>query len=195
MKLNNSSTGVKLLRPYRSRLLAVCTACSIIAGFAQQGVAQDASLTGVWTHSPDAKEQADRYEAIDQVANRMNLLMRGRARETLREKTAPQPTIQITDEGDRVTFSGKKHRATFKTDGTPTRVDSERGTATARAKRQNGKLKLTSQGNDGGIQTTVYSLAKDGTRLVLDVSIDAKMFKSPMRYKVTYKRASNQVGK
>lgn len=195
MKLNNSSTSVKRFRPYRSRLLAVCTACCIIAGFVQQGVAQDASLTGVWTHSRDTNEQANRYGAIDQVTNSMNRLMRGRAREMLRAKTTPHSTIQITDEGHRVTFSGEKHRVTFKTDGTPTRVDSERGTATARAKRQNGKLILTSQGNDGGVQTTVHNLSEDGTRLVLDVSITAKMFKSPIRFKATYKRASNQVSK
>ena len=190
MNMTKSSISVKPFRPDGSRLLRVCTAFAIIVGFVQQGVAQDVSLTGVWTHSRDAKEQTGRYGAIDQATNKMISLMRGRAREMLRAKTAPQSTIQITDEGDRVTFSGKKRRVTFKTDGTPTRVDGERGTATARAKRQNGKLILTSQGNDGGVQTTVHELSEDGTRLVLDVSITAKMLKSPIRYKTTYHRAS-----
>ena len=195
MNVNSSSTRVKLLQSNGTRLRCVCTTFCIILGFVQQGFAQDVSLTGVWTHSRDAKEQAGRYGAIDQVANNMNRLMRGRAREMLRAKTTPHSTIQITDEGDRVTFSGKKHRVTFKTDGKPTRVVSERGTATARAQRKNEKLILTSQGKDGGVQTTIHSLSEDGTRLVLDVSITAKMFKSPIRYKTTYHRASKQASK
>jgi len=191
MHLNNSYASVKLFRLDGSRLLSVATAIFIVVGFVQQGIAQEATLTGVWECSRDANEQAQRYRAIDQVTNNMNRLIRGRAREMLRAKTAPQSTIQITDAGDRVTFSGKKHRVTFKTDGTPTRVVSERGTATARAQREKEKLILTGRGKDGGVQTTIHSLSEDGTRLVLDVSITAKMFTIPIRYKSTYHRAPN----
>ena len=125
----------------------------------------------------------------------MNGLMRGRARETLRAKTTPLSTIRLTDKGDRVTFSGQNRRVTFTTDGSSTRVNSERGAATIRAQRKKERLILTSQGKDGGVQTTVHSLSEDGTRLILDVSITAKMFKSPIRYKTTYHRAPKQAEK
>lgn len=190
-----SFTNLSLFRPSLVRLVLAFIACFVIAGSAQQGVAQDVSLTGVWTHSRDAKEQAGRYGAIEQVTNNMNRLMRGRAREMLRAKTTPHSTIQITDEGDRVTFSGEKHRVTFKTDGKSTRVVSERGTATARAQRKNEKLILTSQGKDGGVQTTVYSLSEDGKRLILDIAINAKMLESPIRYRATYHREAEHKSK
>lgn len=195
MNVSSSSTRVKLLQSNGTRLQCVCTTFCIILGFVQQGLAQDATLTGVWTHSRDAKEQAQRYGAIDQVTKKMNRLIQGRAREALREKTTPHSTIELIDERDRVTFSGKNHHVTFKTDGTPTRVNNERGAATIRAQRKKERLILTSQGKDGGVQTTVHSLSEDGTRLILYVSITAKMFKSPIRYKTTYHRAPKQAEK
>jgi hypothetical protein len=141
-------------------------------GFAQQGFAQDVTLTGVWTHSRDAKEkeQAQRYEAIDRAIQDMDGLVRGRARQMLREKTTPLSKISLTDGVDRVAISMQNRRVTFTTDGSPTRVQSERGTATIRAKRQHGQLVVTSQAQNG-VQTAVYSVSKDQTRLILDISV------------------------
>ena len=191
MTTSNVSTSVKLFRLNKSHLLGVCTACCIITGFVQQGFAQDATLTGVWTYSRDAKEQAQRYEAIDRATQGMNSLMRGRARETLRAKTTPLSTIRLTDEGDRVTFSGQNRRVTFTTDGSSTRVNSERGAATVRAQRQEGKLVVTSQAQNG-VQTTVYSLSEDRMRLILDTSVSGGKLKQPVRYRTTYDRAESK---
>jgi hypothetical protein len=190
-KAIRESISVKQFRPNGSRLLTACTAFCIIVGFVQHGVAQDASLTGDWTHSRDAKEQAQRYEAIDRATQGMNGLMRGRARETLRAKTTPLSTIRLTDEGDRVTFSRQNRRVTFTTDGLSTRVNSERGAATVRAQRQNGKLIVKSQAQNG-VQTAVYSLSEDGMRLILDTSVSGGKLKEPVRYRTTYHRAESR---
>lgn len=191
MNMPLSSISARQFRPNGSRWLTACTAFCIIVGFAQQGVAQDASLTGDWVLSKDANEQAQRYKAIDQVVQGMNGLIRGRAREMLREKTTPQPSMVLTDEGDRITMSGNNRRVTFTTDGSPNRVQSERGTATLRAKRQNGKLVVTSQAKNG-TQKTVYSLSEDGMNLVLDTTVSGGKLKKPIRFRTTYKKTSSK---
>ena len=189
MNLTKSSISVKILRPNGPSLLTVGIAFCVIVGFVQPGFAQDATLTGDWTYSRDAKEQAQRYEAIDRVTQGMNGLMRGRARQMLREKTTPHPSIGLSDGGHRVTMSGLNRRVTFTTDGSPNRVQSERGAATLRARRQDGKLVVTSQAQNG-VQTTVYGVSEDGMRLILDISISAGKLKEPVRYRTTYHRAS-----
>jgi hypothetical protein len=193
IRTSNTSTRLKPFRLTGSLLLGAITACCIIAGLVQQGFAQGATLTGVWTYSRDAKEkeQAQRYEAIDRATKDVNALMRGRARETLRAKTTPLSAIRLTDEGDRVTFSGQNRRVTFTTDGSSTRVNSERGAATVRAQRQEGKLVVTSQAQNG-VQTTVYSLSEDRMRLILDTSVSGGKLKQPVRYRTTYDRAESK---
>jgi hypothetical protein len=107
----------------------------------------------------------------------------------LREKTTPLSNISLTDGGDRVTISRQNRRVTFTTDGSPTRVQGERGAATLRAKRQNGQLVVTSQAQNGA-QTTVYSVSEDRMRLILDISVLGGKLKKPVRYQATYLRAS-----
>jgi hypothetical protein len=189
MRTSNTSTHLKPFRLTGLLLPSICAAFCIIVGFVQQGFAQDATLTGVWTHTRDAKEQAQRYEAIDRATVNMSGMMRERAREMLRAKTTPLSNISLTDEGDRVTISRQAHRVTFTTDGSPTRVKGERGAATIRAKRQNDQLVVTSQARDG-VQATIYRISEDQTHLILDISITGKMLKTPVRYRTTYHRAS-----
>ena len=189
MKKRITVIPVKSGRQIGSLLPGMCVAVCIFIGVVQQGFAQDAALTGVWKHSQDANEQAQRYAAIDEATKGMHRMMRGRAREMLRAKTVPQSGLNLSDGGNRITFAGQNHRVTFNTDGSPTRVQSERGTATVRAKRENGKLVVTSQAQNG-VQTTVYSLSKDRTRLVLDVSVSGSKLKNPVKFRTTYHRAS-----
>ena len=191
IRTSNTSTRLKPLRLTGSLLLGAIMACCIIAGLVQQGFAQGATLTGVWTYSRDAKEkeQVQRYEAIDRATKDMNGLVRGRARQMLREKTTPLTNISLTDGGDRITFSMQNRRVTFTTDGSPTRVQSERGAATIRAKRQRGQLVVNSQAQNG-VQTTVYSVSKDQKRLILDISVSGGKLKKTVRYRATYDRAS-----
>jgi hypothetical protein len=172
-----------------SLLPGTFVAFCIFLGVVQQGFAQDAALTGVWKHSQDANEQTQRYAAIDEATKGMNRMMRGRAREMLRAKTVPQSGLSLNDNGDRITFAGQNRRVTFKTDGSPTRVQSERGTATVRAKRENGKLVVTSQAQNG-VQTTVYSLSEDQKRLVLNVTVSGGRLPNPVKFRTTYHRAS-----
>ena len=145
---------------------------------------------GDWTHSRSNTEQAQRYKAIDEVTQGISGFVRGRARQLLKEKTTPHPSIGLTDDGDRVTISGNNRRVTFTTDGSPNLVPSERTTATLRAKRQDGKLVVTIKAKNG-TQTTVYSLSEDGKHLVLDTTISGGKLSTPIRFRATYNRNSS----
>lgn len=189
MKKRITFIPVKPVQQTGSFLSGIGVAVCILIGVAQQGFAQDAKLTGDWKHSQDDKEQAQRYAAIDEATKGMNRIFRGRVREMLRAKTVPQSGFSLSDNGDQITLAGQDRRVTFKTDGSTKLVKSERGTATVRAKRENGKLTVTSQAQNG-VQTTVYSLSKDKTHLVLEVTVAGGRLPDPVKFKATYHRTS-----
>lgn len=189
MKTRITFIPVKPSRQNGSFLSGMYMAVCILIGVAQQGFAQDVALTGVWKHSQDANEQAQRCAAIDKATQGFNRMMRGRAREMLRAKTVPQSGLSLSDNGDRILFAGQNNRVTLNTDDSPTRVENERGTATVRAKREKGQLTVTSQAKNG-VQTTIYSLSQDKTRLVLDVTVSGGKLPNPVKFRTTYHRAS-----
>ena len=185
MKSKMNNLPVKLV----STLPGIFTVVLIFFGPVNHGFAQNDELTGTWKHSQDSTEQARRYAAIDEATKGMNKLMRGRAREMLRAKTVPQPGLSLSDSGKSITFVSQDRRLTLTTDGSTARVQNERGTATLRAKRDDGKLVVTSQAQNG-VQTTVYRVSKDRTRLVLDISVSGSRLAKPIRFQATYHRDS-----
>jgi hypothetical protein len=185
MRRTNASTHVRASQVTRSVLLAFFTACCFTVGSVQAVAAQGTTLTGTWYHEGAAAERTRRYDAIDRATEDMHSLMRGRARDKLRAKTAPQGEVAITDEGGQVTILTRDRRVRFKTDGSPTRASGEGGAATIQAIRQKGQLVVTAQGQSGA-QTTVYRLSGDRKRLTLNISITSKMLKKPLRYQVEY---------
>ena len=94
MELPNSSLSAV-------SLLAYFFLCSLTSPSA----AEDISLTGTWRHKADKAEAVELAEAIDGATREMGLLMRGRAREYLREATQPWKELTLTIEGDQLTFS------------------------------------------------------------------------------------------
>lgn len=167
-----------------SRLL-----CCGILGVALQSVGQEATLSGEWIHRRDANEQTQRYRSIDLVTEDIPQLFRERARRMLGEKTKPLAKINLSDNGERITFIRKDHRITVTTDSSPTRFKNEHGAATIRAERQDGKLVVTRQAQDS-TQRTVYRLSENGALLHLDVSISGGKLNKPIRYQSTYHRES-----
>ena len=187
MNLSTVTIGPRNYLPNGSRLLRACTLFCIIAGFAHQGLAQDAAFTGAWTYSRDAHEKSMRCESIDQATNDISRLIRARMRQGLQDKTEPVAEIILNDRVDRVTVTGRNRDVTFTTDGSPNRVQTEHGIATIRAKRKDGKLVVTSEAPNG-TQTTEYRLSEDGTELVLEVSISSDKLPKPVRFRTTYRR-------
>lgn len=149
--------------------------------------AQDGSLTGVWKYELDKEKETDRLAAIDEATEEMVFLMRGQARELLREKTQPHPSLSLSDEGNRVTIQIQKQRAAFKTDGSPVQVKQDEETATIRAKREDGKLIVETRGKKG-VQTVEYELSVDRKQLFLETTIMVSKIGKPVKYKTVYIR-------
>ena len=117
----------------------------------------------------------------------MGLLMRGRAREHLREATQPWKELTLTIEGDQLTFSSNDRSIKMTIGGPSTQVSGERGVGTMQAQYKDGKLFMTAVG-EAGTRTTVFHLAEDGKRLTLEVSLASQKLVKPIRYRETYVR-------
>ena len=148
--------------------------------------AQEATFTGTWYHQRGAAERT-RHEAIDRATEDTGALVRGRARERLREATTPASELTVTEEGNRVTIAARGRRVTLTTDGSPIAVSDERGSGVMQAHRKNGQLVVTVRAGSG-VRTTVYRLFDDGRRLNLDVQMTAERLPEPLRYSATYIR-------
>jgi len=162
-------------------LIAWCVFLGCVPVIAAEGSA----LIDTWYHAGGVGELAQRRIAINQATEGMNGLVRGRARDKLLTKTAPQLEIAIIDKGGKVTISTRDRRVTFATDGSPTRVSGEDGAGTIQATRKDGRLIVTARGRNGS-KTTVYRLVENETRLTLDISMTNTWFEEPIRYQVEY---------
>ncbi|XZE56110.1 hypothetical protein SH139x_002189 [Planctomycetaceae bacterium SH139] len=171
-------------------LLSLTALCFILSPL-QDCVAQDATLTGNWKYASEKKNEDARLTAIDKATDGLNFLMRGRARDLLREKTKPKATLEITDGGHQVAIEVEKRRIKFQTDGSPIQVKNQGETATIRAKRKDGKLTVESQGQNG-VQTIVYTVSDDGTQLLLETTLMVAKIEKAVRWKSTYLRTENQ---
>lgn len=171
-------------------LLALTALCFILYPL-RDCIAQDATLTGNWKYEAEKKNETARLEAIDQATDELNFLMRGRARDLLREKTKPNPTLKITDEGQQVIIEVDKRRITFQTDGSPVQVKNQDEMVTIRAKRKDGKLTVESQGQNG-VQTIAYTVSDDGTQLLLETTVLLTKIEKAVRYKTTYNRTGSR---
>ena len=164
-----------------SLLLCLQLVCSV------EVFAQEATFTGTYRHREVAGERSRRYEAIDQATKDLGLLIRGRAREHLRQVTSPPQELTITDKGDQVTVETRGHRVTLTTDGSSRSVTGQNGSGTISALRQQRQFIITIRGKSGG-RTTVYHLSDDDQRLTLTVEMNGEKLSKPIRYRAQYVR-------
>lgn len=181
--------GNRWLRPPYA-LLSLLTALCFILSPLQDCVAQDATLTGNWKYASEKKNEDARLAAIDKATDGLNLLMRGRARDLLRDKTKPNATLKIIDDGHQVAIEVEKRHIKFRTDGSPVQVKNQGETATIRAKRKDGKLTVESRGQNG-VQTIVYTVSDDRTQLFLETTLMVARIGKSVRWKSTYHKTEN----
>lgn len=161
--------------------------CFIAVSFPSPCTAEDASLTGTWRHEARKTEAIERDEAIDNATLEMGLLMRGRARELLREATQPWKVLALTIETDQLNLSSNGRSIRISIDGPPTQVSGERGAGTTQARYDDGKLVMVAQ-TEAGTRTTVFHPSDDGKRLTLEVSLTSQKLGKTLRYLETYVR-------
>lgn len=161
--------------------------CFIAFSIPSPSAAEDATLTGTWRHEARKSEATERDEAIDNAALDIGFLMRGRAREHLREATQPWKVLTLTVENDQLNLSSNGRSIKITIDGPPTQVSGERGAGTTQARYEDGKLVVVAQ-TEAGTRTTVFHPDDDGKRLTLEVSLASQKLGKPLRYRETYVR-------
>ena len=149
------------------------------------------TLTGNWQRQESSSQRSARLKVIDDVTSEMNWLMRGKAKEKLREATAKNESISIQDNGNNVAITATgRPRLSISTDGKASKIKGQAESGTVRASRQNGVLILEMEGGNGS-RTTRYTLSPDKSKLTLDVKMSSPNLPKPLQYQVTYIRATN----
>lgn len=147
------------------------------------------TLSGRWRHASSSAEAAQRQRAIEASTEALPFFVRSRARERLAERTRPPPQIGLAVNRDRIELSASGRTLSLTVGGPSVEVQGEGGRGRARATRgPRGELIVTMWGNSGR-RTTTYWLSEDGRRLVLDVQIAPDRLPTPIRYRLTYRRA------
>jgi hypothetical protein len=161
--------------------------CFIAFSIPSPCAAEDDSLTGTWRHEASKTEATEREEAIDNATLEMGFLIRGRAREHLREATQPWKVLTLTVVNDQLSLSSNGRSIKITIDGPPTQVSGERGAGTTRARYEDGKLVMVAQ-TEAGTRTTVFHPSDDGKHLTLEVSLASQKLGKPLCYRETYVR-------
>ena len=145
-------------------------------------------LAGTWQLASSSEETAERRAAIEAALEDMPAFVRSRARERLNSRMSPQSQFRIAVSGDRVELSRAGRTLTLTVGGPAVEVEGENGSGQVQATRRNGYLVVTMRG-ERGVRTTLYQLSRDGQRLVLDVHMNGERLSTPIRFRVTYRRA------
>lgn len=172
------------------RLLLLLFAFTIVSTGAfdvSPAAAQD-GIAGTWKLATTSAEESQRKAAIEEAAQELPAFARSRAKKKLDGRTIPPSELHIVVSGDRVELNRAGQKLSLTVGGPAAQVEFEGRRGSAKATRKNGNLVVSLQG-DNGERTTIYRLSEDGQRLVLDVEFDVQRLYTPVRYRVTYKRA------
>ncbi|MCB9597686.1 MAG: hypothetical protein H6719_33525 [Sandaracinaceae bacterium] len=173
---------------------AAAVATTIVLAMAAPGARAELDLLstfeGRYTFAGGRAERTRLDEAIDEVADRLNLFIREIARGELRRAIRPEPRIQVAVVArDRVRMSlgdwgplevtlDNQERHVRGPDGSDTRL---RGAV------DRGRIVLV-QESSRGRRTNWLSLGPDGRWLYLQVQIGADQLPEDIRYTLSYRR-------
>lgn len=144
-------------------------------------------LAGSFRYAGGGRERAARDEAIDQVVEEMNFIVRGIARKRLREANQIRERVAISRQGDKLTIrlDGQPYTATI--NGPPVDVVGHDGMELKlRYRLAKGRIEQTLQGKEGG-RTAHFQVDGKG-RLTMSVRIFSEKLPKDVRYRLTYAR-------
>lgn len=169
----------------RSRPTLLPVAVTLFAS-ASLGAAGAESLSGTWTYAGGEAEEKARFAAIDKATDGLNGFIKGKARGKLKERTAPPKAMTIQIEGSQLTLSGAGNKSlSLEMGAAPIEIKGDKGKAKVSAKAIPDGFVLVNQGEKGGM-TTTYKLA--GEALVANVKMTGERLKSPLDYRLSFKR-------
>lgn len=150
-----------------------------------------ADFDGTYRYVGGETEQARAYQAVDEIVENLNFVIRGLARKMLRKPTTAKAETSIQIEGDKMTIAGGvgKHSVTLTIDGPGIDYRGDDGkTYRMSVKFRQGALVQRIVGHNS-TTTRVLKLTGDGGKLKIKTTISHPMMHKPLEYKFSYKRA------
>ncbi|QDT36893.1 hypothetical protein [Stratiformator vulcanicus] len=145
------------------------------------------TLTGRWQRQANEEEDAKRAEAIKEAVRNVPRPFQSQAAQKLQKATSPSPVLNIDDQRTQITLTFNEESVTLPTDGTTKTLSGKAGRGSITARRKDGRLQVSMQGQSGS-RTTEYLLSRDGQYLATDITMSVQALKTPIRYRVIYRR-------
>ena len=143
-------------------------------------------LRGKFTHGEAAAENAVRQKAVEQAVSEVVPETRALARKMLEAKTRIAAWVEITPDSHNVTVHMEGREAEVCPLLGARKGKDPQGRAAEFSARWDGRSLVQTITNDEGKRTNTFAPQSDGS-LLLSVEISSSKFKTPIRYKLTYR--------
>jgi hypothetical protein len=146
-------------------------------------------LVGDYRYSGGESGRKAVERAIDDVADEMSVVARNIARSRLSDANEVPAHVEIANDGDTitVTIDGKPFTATLGGKSVSVRDQGKR--SRLRYTMRDGSLYMTLDGKEGD-RINVFTPRKDGTGVVMGVTMRSDKLPQPVKYRLTYKSTS-----
>jgi hypothetical protein len=179
--------------------LVLATACNVADAQPASGTAEAVSASAAVASSDGdrfvgsyrfAGGQAQRTalrEAIEELVEALNILVRGRARDKLQETNPVFDSVKITRSGDSLVLTFGTLKNACKLDGSPTKVEGIDGSElTCRLSMEKHALVQRLSGPRGGRDNTIT--VDEHGKLRIKTRIHSRLMPKDLHYELTYAR-------
>ena len=175
----------------RSIFFASVITCAAVFGVVSPSIADESTIEGVYTIDPSASD--DINAAIETAVAPMNFIVRSVARGRLKKTNPAYQRIAISRSANEiVVVLDTRKPIRMPTDGSSikwTREDGEK--FDLKAEWKDTQLVQTYVAEDGQ-RVNDFSLSPDPNLMTLHVTVTSGRLKTPMQYKLAYKRITSQ---
>ncbi len=169
------------------RKMAAMTAAALLLLWAVPAMGDEPGLTGVWTYDEEASD--DVVAAFEPALEEMGRVRRAVARRVLRREVEPEETTRIDIDDETVTVgSGDDPPLVAPVDGETVDHENDDGDDfRLRVDLDASTLTVWVTGDDTDFRSR-YRLGDDGTRLDVEIRVDADELSQAVRYDLVYQR-------
>ncbi len=154
---------------------------------AQEPLSERETFTGTWVNAENVEEEEKRQRAIKKLTNDMPGIMRRIAKKRLDERTTPPKEIGIKVVEDRVEFMLDNNTISLQFGAKPITVKRNGNQGKVSARFDDGKIVVTSVGNNGK-RTTTYTLSEDMETLTRSLHMKGDRLPRALVCQATYRQ-------
>ena len=146
-------------------------------------------FNGTFVYSHEASEEQGRIQAIEDVVQQLNFVIRAYARKRISDRLKPYQTLAFQFHGETLAtrFDDYPERKT-PLDGRRVYFKDTKGRDAFIQRTRDRALIHERGGRDGNVRTSVYRFSEDGQTLFVDVTIESVRLPDAIRYRLTYKK-------